>query len=137
MTTNEYLIRRKKKDWKFSTVVPSDSFSGVNRIHPLKQREVKEIVDTARTDEAVRRIVIFGSSIRYDCNETSDLDICIDRDRDCYDADGVLLPFTRKMRKAISTATKGKADVVNYAYLDGTNVKEAVQEGVLVYEHNV
>ena len=137
MTTSEYLIRRKAKDWKFTSVVPSDSFSGVNRIHPLKQREVKKIVDTARTDEAVRRIVIFGSSIRYDCNETSDLDICIDWDRDCYDADGVLLPFTRNMRKAISTATKGKADVVNYAYLDGTNVKEAVQEGVLVYEHNV
>ena len=137
MTTSEYLIRRKEKGWKFCTVVPAGSFSNVNRIHPLKQREVKEIVDSARTDEAVRRIVIFGSSIRYDCNETSDLDICIDWNRDCYDADGVLLPFTRKMRKAISAATKGKADVVNYAYLDGTNIKEAVLGGVMVYEHDV
>ena len=81
--------------------------------------------------------MIFGSSIRFDCNEASDLDICIDWSKDCYDADGVLLPFTRNMRKVISTATKGKADVLNYAYLDGTAVKEAVQEGVLVYEHDV
>lgn len=137
MTTSEYLIRRRSKDWRFSAVVPPDSFSGVDRIHPLKQREVKEIVDTAREDANVRRIVIFGSSVRYDCNETSDLDICIDWTRDCYDADGVLMPFTRNMRKAITAATGGKADVVNYAYLDGTDVKQAVQEGVLVYEHNV
>lgn len=137
MTTEEYLIRRKAKGWKFSAVVAEDAFSGVRQIHPLKQREVKEIVDTARTDEYVRRIVVFGSSIRYDCNETSDLDICIDWAQDCYDADGVLMPFTRNMRRAITAATKGKADVLNYAYLDGTSVKEAVQEGVLVYEHNV
>ena len=137
MTTNEYLNRRKAKEWRFSTVIAADSFSGVNRIHPLKQREVKEIVDAARRDENVRRIVIFGSSTRFDCNEGSDLDICIDWSKDCYDADGVLLPFTRNMRRAISAATKGKADVLNYAYLDGTSVKEAVQEGVLVYEHDV
>jgi len=137
MTTKEYLIRRKAKDWRFSTVVAADSFTDVNLIHPLKQREVKEIVDAARMDENVRRIVIFGSSIRFDCNEASDLDICIDWSKDCYDAEGVLLPFTRNMRKVISAATKGKADVLNYAYLDGTAVKEAVQEGVLVYEHDV
>jgi hypothetical protein len=41
------------------------------------------------------------------------------------------------MRQVISTVTKGKADVVNYNYLAGTEVEDAVNEGVIVYEHNV
>jgi hypothetical protein len=41
------------------------------------------------------------------------------------------------MRKAISLATKGNADVVNYAYLGGTDVEKSVKEGIVVYEHDV
>ena len=41
------------------------------------------------------------------------------------------------MRKQISTITKGCADVVNYDYLDGTVVEDAVKEGVVVYEYDV
>lgn len=137
MTTEEYLIARKSKDWKFNRVVDAASFSNVNRIHPLKQRMVKEIVDAARKDVAVKRLIIFGSSTRYDCDVTSDLDICIDWVRECYDEDGVLEPFTNSMRKAISTITKGHADVVNYDYLDDTVVADGVKEGVVVYEYNV
>ena len=73
MTTEEYLKARKSKNWKFNTVVDASSFSHVNRIHPIKQRMVKGIVDAAREDKAVRKIIIFGSSIRYDCDITSDL----------------------------------------------------------------
>ena len=57
MTTEEYLIRRKAKGWKFSAVVAEDAFSGVRQIHPLKQREVKEIVDPL----LINRIVIAGN----------------------------------------------------------------------------
>ena len=55
----------------------------------------------------------------------------------CDDEDGVLKPFTRNMRKVISEVTDGNSDVVNYAYLEGTVVKDAVMEGVVVYEYNV
>jgi hypothetical protein len=41
------------------------------------------------------------------------------------------------MRKVISSVTKGQADVVNYDYLEGTVVEDAVKEGVVVYEYNV
>jgi predicted nucleotidyltransferase len=137
MTTEEYLVARKSKNWKFNSVVDNSSFSNVNKIHPIKQRIVKDIVNNARNDNNVKRIIIFGSSTRYDCDVTSDLDICIDWKYDCYDDMGVLKPFTKNMRKAISLATKGKADVVNYDYLDGTDVEQSVKEGVVVYEHNV
>lgn len=137
MTTQEYLTARKSKNWKFNSVVDNASFKNVNRIHPLKQNVVKDIVAVARDDQNVKKIIIFGSSTRYDCDITSDLDICVDWKEDCYDANGILMPFTRNMRKAISYITKGRADVVNYGYLEGTVVENAVKEGVVVYEHNV
>ena len=137
MTTEEYLIARKSKNWKFNRVVDSTSFRNVSRIHPIKQKLVRDIVDVARNDQGVKRIIIFGSSIRYDCDITSDLDICVDWQEDCYDPEGVLMPFTRNLRKAISLITKGRADVVNYGYIEGTAVEDAVKEGVLVYEHDV
>ena len=137
MTTEQYLIARKAKDWKFNTVVQKDAFSHVNRIHPIKQRMVKDIVDAARLDDSVRKIIIFGSATRYDCDITSDLDVCIDWMWPCYDQEGVLLPFTANMRRVISQTTKGMADVVNYSELSDTVVEAAVREGVTVYEHNV
>lgn len=137
MDTQEYLIRRKDPNWKFSCVVDRTSFLNVNRIHPLKQKIIKAIVDIAKNDSFVKKIIIFGSSIRYDCDIYSDLDICIDWQSDCYDDDGILKPFTRNMRKAISMLTKGCADVVNFDYIDNTDISQAVREGVVVYEHNV
>ncbi len=137
MTTEEYLTARKSKNWRFNKVVASDSFLNVNRIHPIKQRMVKSIVDAARSDDRVKRIIVFGSSTRYDCDITSDLDLCLDWVAPCYDDDGVLLPFTGNMRRVISQVTQGMADVVNYDYLDDTDIKQSVEEGVVVYEHNV
>ena len=137
VTTKEYLSARKDKNWKFNSIVDKNSFQGVNRIHPIKQKMVSEIVKAARNDAEVSRIIIFGSSIRYDCDVTSDLDICIDWKDDCYDEDGVLKPFTENMRRVISSVTKGRADVVNYNYLSGTAVETDVKKGVVVYEHNV
>ena len=137
MTTAEYLQARKSRQWKFNTVIQKDAFSQVNRIHPIKQKIVKEIVDSAQLDPEVRRIIIFGSATRYDCDMTSDLDICIDWASPCYDREGVLMPFTANMRKAISGATKGMADVVHYSELGNTILEDAVKEGVTVYEHNV
>lgn len=137
MTTAEYLVARKSKDWKFNRVVENSAFANVNKIHPIKQKIVKDIVEAAYKDKEVKRIIIFGSSIRYDCDITSDLDICIDWAQDCYDSDGVLKPFTNNMRKTISLVSKGKADVVNYDYITGTDIADAVKEGVVVYEHNV
>ena len=137
MTTEEYLIARKSKNWKFNSVVSPTAFKNVNRIHPIKQKVVKDIVDVAKNDKTVRRIIIFGSSTRYDCDVTSDLDICIDWIERCYDEDGILKPFTNNMRKSISIITKGHADVVNYDYLDDTVVEAGVMEGVIVYEYNV
>jgi predicted nucleotidyltransferase len=137
MTSEEYLKARESKNWKFNKIVSDDAFDNVSSIHPLKQKMVRDIVAVAREDDAVKKIIIFGSSTRYYCNVTSDLDLCIDWTEDCYDADGILKPFTCNMGKAIALITKGNADIVNYDYLDGTVIKDAVMEGVIVYDNNV
>ena len=51
MTTQEYLVARKSKNWKFSRVVNENAFKNVS----------------------------------------SDLDICIDWNQDCYDEEGVIV----------------------------------------------
>lgn len=137
MTTKEYLEARKNKNWKFNNVVGKNAFLNVEHIHPLKQQQVEKIVQAAQNDSAVNRVIVFGSSIRYDCDITSDLDLCIDWHENCYDENGVLKPFTLSMRKVISDITHGNADVVNYGYLDSTVLKKSVEEGVIVYEHYV
>ncbi len=138
MTTDEYLEKRKSKDWNFNPVVPLDSFMNVQKIHPLKQKIVKSIVDNAKADSHVKSIIVFGSSVRYDCHPFSDLDICIDWTEDCYTEDGILKPFTCKLRSLISSITEGNADVINYQDLDDTVVKDDVlNRGIIVYEHIV
>jgi hypothetical protein len=48
MTTEEYLTARKARNWKFNRVVADTSFRNVNRIHPIKQNMVKDIVAEAK-----------------------------------------------------------------------------------------
>ena len=67
MTTEEYLEARKSKDWKFNRIVSDDSFLNVNRVHPIKQRQVKKIVEAAKNDEYVNKIIIF--SVKTEKNE--------------------------------------------------------------------
>ena len=48
MTTQEYLQARKRRDWKFNRVVNKNAFLSVNRIHPIKQKTVAQIVEHAK-----------------------------------------------------------------------------------------
>lgn len=137
MTSLEYIVLSKQPGWKFSRVVAEDSFLHVNQIHPLKQKMLVEIVAAARQDKYVKRLIVFGSSIRYDCDITSDLDICIEWTEDCLDKEGVFKPFTRNMRGVISKATEGNNDVVDYDYLEDTYLEDAVKKGVVVYVQDV
>ena len=63
MTTEEYLIARKSKNWRFKKIVNKDAFMNVNRVHPLKQKLVRNIVAEAKKENVVKRIIIFGSSL--------------------------------------------------------------------------
>ena len=51
MTTEEYLIARKSPNWRFKKIVNENSFMNVNRVHPLKQKVVRNIVAEAKKRE--------------------------------------------------------------------------------------
>lgn len=49
-----------------------NNIHNINLIHPRKQRDVAKIL------KELPYITVFGSAIRWDCNEKSDIDILLD-----------------------------------------------------------
>ncbi len=52
-----------------------NNIHNINKIHPRKQRTVSKILKEIPT------IKVFGSAIRWDCNEKSDIDILLNKDK--------------------------------------------------------
>jgi len=99
----------------------------INRIYPIKQRQVAAIYDLARGFDIIRRIFIFGSSITSRCNIDSNLDMCIDADI----SDGLKV---YDMQKAFGEACDWNCDILMYANM-GQTLRDTVQkEGVVIYE---
>ena len=60
----------------FPLVVEGDAI--LKSIFPSKQRAAQQAIDFARTDERVKRIIVFGSAVTNKCGMTSDIDLAID-----------------------------------------------------------
>lgn len=60
--------------WKVC-ISEEERFQNVEKIFPLQQRDVGRIVDVLSKDEAVEKVIIFGSSVTSACNPWSDIDI--------------------------------------------------------------
>ena len=136
MTFYEYSLLSRKRGWKFNKVVDEDILN-IAYVHPLKQSLVVDIVKTAQKDSGVKSIRIFGSSITDNCDFSSDLDICVDWNFDCYDKEGVLVKETVDFLKQVAIITNGNCDIVHLQYLNGTVIEEAAKKGVLVYVSDV
>lgn len=50
-------------------------FMNIEKIHPQQQEAVGKMVDLCTTDPNIKKVVIFGSSVREDCRPDSDIDI--------------------------------------------------------------
>ena len=62
-------------------------FMNANYINPLKQHDVKTIVDQLSQDSKVRGIIVFGSAVEMRCSSYSDLDLFIIKDEMMLDLD--------------------------------------------------
>lgn len=62
--------------WK----VCSEPFRNVAKIFPTQQRDVYTLIKSYTKEPAVRRIIIFGSSITAACNPWSDIDVYVELD---------------------------------------------------------
>ena len=65
--------------WK---VCISEAFENCEQIYPIQQRKVKSVIDSVKGNPAVKKVVIFGSSVNSSCHMGSDLDIYIDLKED-------------------------------------------------------
>lgn len=55
----------------------NNSYRGVYRIHPLRQREVEEVLELIQREPAITKAVVFGSSTEERCTPDSDVDILL------------------------------------------------------------
>ena len=106
----------------------------IEKINPLKRKEVSAIISQIEDDSFLEKIIIFGSAVRNDCRKDSDLDIAIQWTENCFDEDYILKPFTLPIFNIISRVTQGNNDVVCIGY-EG-DLKDSISKGVVVYNRN-
>lgn len=103
--------------WK----VFSEPFMNANRIFPLQQKRVKQMVDYLSQDPNVQSITIFGSSITPQCHNNSDLDMYVEVKED---------------KRLIHTYFDFLYDLWTNYTIDDQMLKEIQTKGVKVYERD-
>lgn len=142
MTSKEYDRLRKLPSWRYRLVTENIYAKELNRIHPLKQRQVEAICKVASENKTIKRVIVFGSATTYLCSSYSDLDICIECvdgpyvDEIEYDLKIDVINFM-KFAKEITRDTNGY-DLMFWEELDGAIVEKSIKEkGIVVYEQSV
>ncbi len=111
----------KKHDYIFNWKIVSDRYLNVSKIHPLKQRQVNDLINFLKGYNSVNKIIIFGSSITNRCHTGSDLDFYVELDENI------------NLNKAISSVISNY-DYWNNFTVDSRLLNEIQKKGVLVYE---
>jgi predicted nucleotidyltransferase len=101
----------------------------LQKVHPLKQRMVSQLIDCARECPSVARIYVFGSSITHNCGVDSDIDLYIQ-----------FLPHTSGEDKSAFRreilAFLGVADIFYDTDIDATEeIYDEIMKGLVVYEN--
>ena len=100
----------------------------LEKINIIKRSEVEQAVKIASKDSNIEKIVVFGSSIRDDCRESSDIDFCF-----------FVIPnhdkkvFNRTLID-ICKACKSDLDTLRYDLLRGSICDVINNKGVIVYD---
>lgn len=117
----------------FPVVVPD--YPVLKHIYPTMQKEVCKIIKFAEETPDIQKVVIFGSSVRWDCRPDSDIDICIwltDKDKNMEK----YFDIYRKMYRVISLDFQ--FDFLYYDDLVSKDLKNEINtKGVTVFERPV
>lgn len=103
-------------------ITEDDIFYNIDRIHPLMQKPVSELVRYCSKVPGVRCVVIFGSSVTDHCNSYSDLDAYVG---------GVKIRALRDFEPSIPIAMDLFAD--DNISPTSALAKEIERTGVIVY----
>lgn len=104
-----------------------EAINALDQINRRKKTMVEACVHIAREEKNIRRMIIFGSSVTDQCNENSDLDICLDMTSDLVGME------TYRTLSKINKACAWNCDIPFYDRLQGQLKKEIDQKGVVVY----
>lgn len=100
----------------------------LDRIHLIKRGAVRDCIKVARKNSRIRRMIVFGSSVTRQCNENSDLDICLD-----------IAGSTKELSLFESVADMseicdGDCDILIYSRISEPLKSTIDRNGVVVYE---
>lgn len=107
------------------------TIKNLEKINLCKRGKVQKgmlfIDEMNKKEPVIDRVIIFGSAIREDCTEDSDIDVCIDTKYDTHNS----TYFNASGR--LSDVMDDLCDILKYNRLN-QNFKRIVDQGVVVYE---
>ena len=100
----------------------------LNKINIIKRKQVMACIEVAKKYDKIRKMAIFGSSVRDDCTEESDVDIClwIDGTTHCREM--------YELSRDINIACEYNCDILKYHKLKGRIKEDIDKKGIIVYE---
>lgn len=96
-----------------------DPFPNCEKVFPVQQRKVRELIDRYSVIPQVQRIILFGSSVTTHCNMWSDVDLYVDLSED-----------VRLLKRGFDF----DCDLWTTYTADENLKKEILRTGVIVYE---
>ena len=109
-----------KKEWR---VCIQDPLENCEKIYPIQQKKVKQMINNIKEDSNVEKIVVFGSSVQDTCHMGSDVDFYIVLKQD----QKITFKETLSFMYDIWT---------NYT-VDSRMYEEITKKGVTVYERDI
>ncbi|MEY8334987.1 hypothetical protein AALB53_18075 [Lachnospiraceae bacterium 47-T17] len=113
------------KRYQFKNIYQSHVLN-IEKIHPLQQRNVINIVNIVE-DLDINKIIVIGSALNLRCNPWSDLDLVV-----CGDLDGM---YRACAEMKILSVIEGCVDILWMQDIKDTNrIIKDIERGVVVYE---
>lgn len=111
--------------YKFPLIVKGDP--ELAYIFPAKQKAVQSAINIAKSDERIRRMIIFGSAVTMECGAVSDIDIALD-------IPGVNEEDFSKIARRFYLEVPSETDIINYNGISSSLLKHEIDtKGVNIY----
>ena len=111
--------------YKFPLIVKGDP--ALAYIFPSKQKAVQSAIDIAKSDERIRRMIVFGSAVTMDCGAVSDIDIALD-------VPEISKEDFSKIARRFYLEVPSETDIVHYNGIGSSLLKHEIDtKGVNIY----
>lgn len=100
----------------------------MERVYPMKQREVRDIYLAMKDNPKVKSVRIFGSTTNMKCHVGSDTDICVEVTDDCTEAD------MTEIHNTLHSICRNDCDILWWHnFLKGTRIYGNIRRGIVLF----